>query len=545
VRTSYSYWELGRALALVAALAGATPLQAQLGASATITSSQVNGTTYHYSLVLHNTATTTIGTFWFSWIPGLDFMPVSPANVTFPSSWNAAITHGGPGDGYAVEWVASSPSSYLAAGQSLTGFGFDSTMTPAELAGFSSLYPTYPVLTSFVYIGAPLSDPGSRFLVANALQFTSVPPCRIMDTRGVAGPFGGPFLSGGSTRSVPVPTSTCGIPSSALAYSLNITVVPLGSTLGYLTAWPSGQTQPTVSTLNSQDGSVLANAAIVPAGTNGSIDVFATNDTELIIDIDGYMAPPTTGSFQFYPLTPCRILDTRNAHGTFGGPSLAGGTSRSFPIPSSGCGVPPGAAAYSFNVTVVPHGTLGYLTAWQTGQSQPLVSTLNSLDGTVLANAAIVPAGTNGAVSFYASDATDVIADINGYFAPPATGGLNFYTVMPCRVVDTRNPAGPFGGPVLTGGTERSFPLSQGACGLPSNAAAYSLNMTVVPSGILGYLTTWPAGGIQPLVSTLNALKGQIVANAAMVPAGTNGAVDVYVTNTTHVVIDTNGYFGQ
>ena len=529
----------------MAALAGATPLQAQLGASATITSSQVNGTTYHYSLVLRNTGTTTIGTFWFSWIPGLDFMPVSPANVTLPSSWNAAITHGGPSDGYAVEWVASSPSSYLAAGQSLTGFGFDSTMTPAELAGFSSFYPTYPVLTTFVYIGAPLSDSGSRFLVANALQFISVPPCRIMDTRGVTGPFGGPFLSGGSTRSVPVPASTCGIPSSALAYSLNITVVPLGSTLGYLTAWPSGQTQPTVSTLNSQDGSVLANAAIVPAGTNGAIDVFTTNDTELIIDINGYMAPPTTGSFQFYPLTPCRILDTRNPHGTFGGPSLAGGTSRSFPIPSSGCRVPPGAAAYSFNVTVVPHGTLGYLTAWQTGQSQPLVSTLNSLDGTVLANAAIVPAGTNGAVSFYASDTTDVIADINGYFAPPASGGLNFYTVMPCRVVDTRNPIGPFGGPLLTGGTERSFPLSQGACGLPSNAAAYSLNMTVVPSGVLGYLTTWPEGGIQPLVSTLNALKGQVVANAAMVPAGTNGAIDVYVTNPTHVIIDTNGYFGQ
>jgi len=57
------------------------------------------------------------------------------------------------------------------------------------------------------------------------------------------------------------------------------------------------------------------------------------------------------------------------------------------------CGVPANAAAYAFNVTVVPQGSLSYLTAWPTGQTQQFVSTLNSLDGTVIANAAIVPPG--------------------------------------------------------------------------------------------------------------------------------------------------------
>ncbi len=380
---------------------------------------------------------------------------------------------------------------------------------------------------------------------SGALQLVTLPPCRVMDTRNPAGPLGGPFIAAATTRTIPVPFSACGVPASAVAYSLNITVVPRTGTLGYLSVWPTGQSQPLVSTLNSIDGSVLANAAIVPAGAGGSIDAYATNDTELIIDINGYFVPPTTGSLQFYPLTPCRILDTRNPTGTFGGPSLAGGTSRSFPVPSSSCGVPAGAAAYSLNMTVVPQGLLGYLTTWPTGQTQPVVSTLNSLDGTVLANAAIVPAGTNGAVSFFAANTTDLIVDINGYFAPPATGGLNFYTATPCRIVDTRNPAGTFGGPILNGGTERTFPLSQGSCGLPATAAAYSLNMTVVPSGLLGYLTTWPTGVNQPVVSTLNAFKGQVVANAAMVPAGAGGAINVYVTNTTHIIIDTNGFFGQ
>jgi hypothetical protein len=151
---------------------------------------------------------------------------------------------------------------------------------------------------------------------------------------------------------------------------------------------------------------------------------------------------------------------------------------------------------------------------------------------------------TFGRPHFYASNTTDLVVDINGYFAPPGAGGLNFYTVAPCRVADTRNGTGPLAGPGLSGNTTRTFPLV-GTCGLPSTAAAYSLNMTVVPPGFLGYLTTWPTGQAQPLASTLNAFKGLPLANAAIVPAGVGGSIDVYVTNPTQVIIDTNGYFGQ
>ncbi|MGA2117741.1 MAG: hypothetical protein ABSH56_23655 [Bryobacteraceae bacterium] len=161
----------------------------------------------------------------------------------------------------------------------------------------------------------------------------------------------------------------------------------------------------------------------------------------------------------------------------------------------------------------------------------------------MLANAAIVPAGSGGAVSFYGSNATDLVVDINGYFAAPGAGGLSFYTVTPCRIVDTRGADGTFGGPILGSSTMRAFPLSEGPCGISDNAAAYSLNMTVVPSVDLNYLTTWPTGVGMPGVSTLNSYAAQVVANAAIVPAGTGGGVNVFVTNTTHVIIDTNGYF--
>jgi hypothetical protein len=69
--------------------------------------------------------------------------------------------------------------------------------------------------------------------------------------------------------------------------------------------------------------------------------------------------------------------------------------------------------------------------------------------------------------------------------------------------------------------------------------------MAVVPLGPLGYLTTWPTGQSQPLVATLTAPKGLVLANAALVPAGTGSSVNVYVTNTTDVIIDANGFFGQ
>ncbi len=250
------------------------------------------------------------------------------------------------------------------------------------------------------------------------------------------------------------------------------------------------------------------------------------------------------GALYFVPVTPCRVADTRNPVGPFGGPELGGGITRNFVVPSSACGIPSNAASYSLNFTVLPNAHLGYLTAWPAGQTQPGVSTLNS-DGRVKANAAIVPAGTGGAISLYASDPTQVIIDIDGYFveAGSSTAGLAFYTVTPCRLVDTRKAPSSLGGPFLTGKSSRQFPLLSGSCGIPNSAVAYSLNYTALPHQSLSYLTTWPSGQTQPVVSTLNAPTGTTTANAAIVPAGTGGNVSVYVSNDSDLLIDVNGYF--
>ncbi|MBV8902043.1 MAG: hypothetical protein JOZ22_00280, partial [Acidobacteriia bacterium] len=251
----------------------------------------------------------------------------------------------------------------------------------------------------------------------------------------------------------------------------------------------------------------------------------------------------TTPLLEFVPITPCRIADTRNASGPFGGPAIPGQAARDFSIPNSACGIPAIAAAYALNVTAVPHGTLGYLTVWPAGQARPLVSTLNS-DGRVKANAALIPAGANGAISVYATNTTDLVLDISGYFVPKgAAAALAFYPLAPCRIADTRGSMGQLGGPWLAGNQSRAFPISASACNVPAGAQAYSLNFTAVPRGPLGYLSTWPTGQMQPLVSTLNAPTGTVTANAAIVPAGANGNISVFSSNDTDLVIDINGYF--
>ena len=169
----------------------------------------------------------------------------------------------------------------------------------------------------------------------------------------------------------------------------------------------------------------------------------------------------TLGGLGFFPVTPCRAVDTRGTTGPMGGPSLANGATRSFAL-TGVCGLPANASAYSLNVTVVPHGKLGYLTMWPVGASQPLVSTLNSLAGQVVANAAIVPAGTNGAIDVYATNSTDVIIDVNGYFGPAGNAGaMSFVPVTPCRVEDTRQANGAFGGPILAANSSRDFAIPQ------------------------------------------------------------------------------------
>jgi hypothetical protein len=153
-------------------MAGALQLHAGLLATATFTDTQPTPGQFDYDLTLNNTGTTTIGTFWFSWIPGAGFMSATPTSVQSPTGWTDNLTNSGA----AIQWVTTT--NLLAPGASESGFMFDSTLSPAQLeAPFAGtgLGSGDPVATFFVYIAAPLADPGAQSVAMPAAVSTAAP----------------------------------------------------------------------------------------------------------------------------------------------------------------------------------------------------------------------------------------------------------------------------------------------------------------------------------------------------------------------------------
>ncbi|MBI4905112.1 MAG: BACON domain-containing protein [Acidobacteria bacterium] len=397
------------------------------------------------------------------------------------------------------------------------------------------------------------------------LRLVTLEPCRVMETRaeynyqGRTGSFGPPYMRANETRTLNLPASSvCPIPAGAKAYLLNVTVIPRNGTgVDYLTVYPTGEGRPLFWTVRSPDGLIVANSAIVRAGTNGGIEVFAASDADMIIDISGYYTDNrNVSSLVYYPLTPCRVIDTRAEYrtpaGPFGPPTMDARQTRRFRFPASPyCQIPAGAAAYSITITAVPPGPLAFITAWPAGGAQPNVSSINSPAGRVLANSVVLPASPDGSIDVFTYDRTDFLVDINGYYAPDdGVNGLLYFPVSQCRAADTTSsvlPA-PFGGAICESQLSRSLPIpgSPACSSIPANAKAFAVNITALPNGSpMPFLTAYPTGQARPNASMLNAFQGQIVTNSAIIPAGPNGSIDVYPYSRTHVVVEISGYFGR
>jgi hypothetical protein len=174
--------------AAAAALAlSSAPASAGLVPIGTI-SAKPDGSNYDYTITLTNSASSTdvIGTFWYAWVPGKDFLDTSPidGSIQSPAGWNVAVTHlpNSPDNGYAIQWVAASSGSAIAPGDTKT-FRFSSADTPGQVFGFSQFYPNTLVGTSFVYHAGPFSDAGVQFLVTP----TAVPEPSALALAGLGG----------------------------------------------------------------------------------------------------------------------------------------------------------------------------------------------------------------------------------------------------------------------------------------------------------------------------------------------------------------------
>jgi hypothetical protein len=203
--------------------------------------------------------------------------------------------------------------------------------------------------------------------------------------------------------------------------------------------------------------------------------------------------PTDPNPLTFIAMTPCRVVDTRTGSGfsgAFGAPALIGGMSRTFAMQSSStCSIPSTALAYSLNITVVPQGPIGFLTAYPTGQPLPLVATLVWSQGSLTSNAAIVPGGASGSVDVYANVATDIVIDINGYYAA-IYGSLNNTALGSQALVN--NTSGNFntaaGSQALQNNTTGSDNTATGGAALQNNTTGSG--NTATGEGALAFDTT-------------------------------------------------------
>jgi hypothetical protein len=179
-----------------------------------------------------------------------------------------------------------------------------------------------------------------------------------------------------------------------------------------------------------------------------------------------------------------------------------------------------------------------------------------NIDATVNAGTVGTLVSNQGTVSFDASgdgaNETDVLTDdptVPGTDDPTTframpEGSLAFHTVDPCRVIDTRSPTGPSGGPALVAGADRSFTIV-GTCGIPPTAKAVSLNIAVTAPSAAGNLRLHPAATTVPLASAINYTAGQTRANNLIVQLNALGRIGVYcaqASGTVHFILDVNGY---
>ncbi len=291
-------------------------------------------------------------------------------------------------------------------------------------------------------------------------------------------------------------TGDGGLYGGATAYELSPHLTPTSTTL---TSAPNpsayGQMVSLTATVHAQDGS-LATGTVTFASNGVQIGSAPLNNqgqavltyNALPVGTDNLLAM-YGGSSTLAPSTSNTVMQVVNR-------DLTHTTVASSPNPStSGEQV---TITASITPAGPPTGTVGF-TSNGVAISGCTAVTLSS--GTAQCVTSSLAVGTDAVVASYSGDGD--YAGSSGsvtQIVNPIPVAWQFVTLPPCRVVDTRNANGTFGGPPIPGNTARAFPLGQSGnpCNIPSTAVAYSLNVTAVPITTLSYLTIWPSGEGQP-----------------------------------------------
>ena len=267
---------------------------------------------------------------------------------------------------------------------------------------------------------------------------------------------------------------------------------------------------------------------------------------------DGHGSTTTTeqewilSSSVFHPVAQTRILDTRKGTGTNGVVAPIK-MNTGIPLTIEGKASIPasGVTAVALNLTVAGPTGGGYIEAYADGKSRPTTSNMNYSAGENIATQVIAPVGADGKIQLYngeTSGATDLVADVVGYFGTGAGFGASIFG-SPSRLLDTRHGTGTDGKkvPVPAGGTLKLTPDE--ASDFFGAGETVAFNVTVVDEKGSGFLTVYPDGASRPGTSNINFKTGQTIANQVLVQTGSDGAIDFYngSTGTVDVLADILG----
>jgi Right handed beta helix region len=245
-------------------------------------------------------------------------------------------------------------------------------------------------------------DVAGYFSVDGLAAFRRGTPSRLIDTRTGSGG----RLAANETRTLSFPTGTA--PSAAV---LNITTVNPGED-GFLTVYPCQGGLPIASQSNPRRGGVKANLVMASLDASRNVCIYTKQPVDLIVDVFGTWEQ---GSGElFVPVTPNRLVDTRNADALFHFTSPD--QSVTLPMPGSGSFVARSAFLNLTTVNTKPGGT--FVTGWPC-DTRPTTSNVNSLTPFPVANAAVVFLSTNHAVCLFSSQPTDFLVDIFGWLVDP------------------------------------------------------------------------------------------------------------------------------
>jgi hypothetical protein len=249
---------------------------------------------------------------------------------------------------------------------------------------------------------------------------------------------------------------------------------------------------------------------------------------------------------EFTPVTPQRILDTRDGTGGFAAPL---GPRTTYDVDVTGVGGVPeaGVSAVVMNATATNGTAPTFVTVWPSDVPRPENSNLNLLPGQTNPNLVTVAVGANGKVGVYNENgSTDVIFDVVGFYSTvDGPRGSRFVPLSPFRLFDTRNGAGGVAigalaaDRTLTADVYR-FPV------VPRDATGIVMNVTATETTAAGFLSVYPADVGRPVVSNLNFGPGRTVPNLVTVRVPADGLVAFYnAYGATHVLADVVGYYQE